>query len=98
MRLWCVLAGVAAAAGIFGQDFSGEAWQLETKGDAVEARDRLQKAAGGGPNNPLAVQAYAEFLDRHRAPEARQAYVTLDQLLSRNGASAAERAKVARRL
>ena len=43
MRLWCVFAaGVAAAVGIVGQDFSGEAWQLEAKGDAVEARDRLQ--------------------------------------------------------
>jgi hypothetical protein len=99
MRLWGVFAaGVAAAVGIIGQDFSGEAWQLELKGEAVEARARLQRAAEGAPNNPLALQAYAEFLDRHRAPEARQAYATLDQLLSRNGASAAERAKVARRL
>src|ERR1700693_5779345 len=99
MRLWCVFAaGVAAAVGVFGQDFSGEAWQLEAKGDAMEARDRLQRAVEGAPNNPLALQAYAEFLDRHRAPEARQAYINLDQLLSRNGASAAERAKVARRL
>src|SRR5579863_3042050 len=98
MRLWCVFAGIAASVGIVGQDFSGEAWQLEAKGDALEARDRLQRAAEGAPNNPLALQAYAEFLDRHRAPEARQAYTTLDRLLSRNGASAAERAKVARRL
>src|SRR5712691_1415443 len=99
MRLWCVFAaGVAAAVGMVGQDFSGEAWQLEAKGDATEARDRLQRAVEGAPNNPLALQAYAEFLDRHRAPEARQAYTNLDQLLSRNGASAAERAKVARRL
>jgi hypothetical protein len=99
MRLCCVFAaGVAAAMGIFGQDFSGEAWQLEAQGDALEARDRLQRAVESAPNNPLALQAYAEFLDRHRAPEARQAYTNLDQLLSRNGASAAERAKVARRL
>jgi hypothetical protein len=99
MRLWCVFAaGIAASVGIVGQDFSGEAWQLEAKGDALEARDRLQKTADAAPNNPLALQAYAEFLDRHRAPEARQAYTALDQLLSRNGASAAERAKVARRL
>src|SRR5579863_7376350 len=98
MRLWCVFAGVAAATGMFGQDFSADAWQLEAKGEALEARDRLQRAVESAPNNPLALQAYAEFLDRHRAPEARQAYAALDQLLSRNGASAAERAKVARRL
>src|SRR3954468_22975166 len=99
MRLWSgVAAGRAAVVTLAGQDFIGEAWKLEAKGEAVEARDQLQKAAEAAPNNPLALEAYAEFLDRHRDPDARKAYANLDQLLSRNGASMPERAKVARRL
>jgi hypothetical protein len=75
-----------------------EAWKLETKGDAAEARGQLQKAAESAPNDPLALEAYAEFLAYHKDPDARSVYEKLWQLLSRNGASSGERAKVARRL
>jgi hypothetical protein len=89
--------------GIFGQNLAGQdlakqAWQLEAKGDAAEARAQLQRAAEARPNDPLALQAYAEFLDHHRDQATRESYEKLRQLLGRNGASVAERTKVARRL
>ncbi len=53
-------------------DFAARAWQMESKGDAAEARDYLQRAAQtGGVDAKL---AYAQFLDRHRDPAARDAY------------------------
>jgi hypothetical protein len=60
--------GFASAA----DDFGAHAWQLESKGDAAEARDYLQHAAQTGAVD--ALLAYAQFLDRHRDPAARQAY------------------------
>jgi len=104
MRLYRIFATCAVAAMGFGvsklvaQDLTGEAWKLEAKGDAAEAREQLQKAADSAPNDPLTLEAYAEFLGHHRDPAARGAYEKLWQLLSRNGATAAERAKIARRL
>ena len=103
MRLgWVLVAfGVTCsvtATGLFGQDLTGEAWRLEAKGEATEAHDQLQRGAATAPNNPLALQAYAEFLDRHRDPAAREAYQKLSALLARNGASQSERSKVSRRL
>ena len=80
------------------QDLTRSAWRLEAKGDGAEARAQLLRAAERGPNDPLALQAYAEFLDRHRDPAVRAAYENLQALLSRNGGSTGERAKVARRL
>ncbi|MGD0133798.1 MAG: hypothetical protein ABSE57_17245 [Bryobacteraceae bacterium] len=63
-----VCIGVAQAA----DDFTTHAWQMESKGDAAEARDYLQRAAQtGGVDAKL---AYAQFLDRHRDPAAREAY------------------------
>jgi hypothetical protein len=99
MRLFWVLATAGAAAlGLAGQDYSQEAWRLELKGEAVEAGEQLRRAAASAPKDPLALQAYAEFLDRHRDPGARGAYEQLRAVLASNGASATERAKIARRL
>jgi len=99
----CVAVMGFAAHHLAAQDLSlsnlaGEAWKLEAQGNAAEASERLRKAAEGAPNNPLALEAYAEFLGYHRDPAARAAYEKLWQLLNRNGASANERAKVAHRL
>jgi hypothetical protein len=77
------------------QDFAGEIWQLESKGDALQARERLQKAAEASPRDPAALRAYAEFLDRHRDPSARTVYTSLERLLAPN---APERAAILRRL
>ncbi|MBV9769701.1 MAG: hypothetical protein JOZ32_09040, partial [Bryobacterales bacterium] len=53
-------------------------WQLESKGDAVQARDYLQRAAQTGA--PDAQMAYAQFLDRHGDPAAREAYQKVRQI------------------
>ena len=104
MRLFRIFATCSVVAMGFGaqkvaaQNLTGEAWKLEAKGDAAEARDQLQRTAAAAPNDPLALEAYAEFLGHHRDPAAREAYEKVWQLLSRNGASASERARVARRL
>lgn len=61
---------VSLAAGA--DDFASHAWQMESKGDAAEARAYLQRAAQtGGADAEL---AYAQFLDRHHDPAALQAY------------------------
>jgi hypothetical protein len=66
------LAGVSIGVAVAADDFTAHAWQMESKGDAAEARDYLQRAAQtGGVDARL---AYAQFLDRHRDPEARQEY------------------------
>jgi hypothetical protein len=84
------------AVGTVAQDLSAEAWQLETKGEALQARERLQKAAESS-NSPAALRAYAEFLDRHRDPAARDVYAKLDAALARANAPREQRAAVARR-
>jgi hypothetical protein len=54
------------------EDFAARAWQMESNGEAAEARDYLRHAAqNGGVDAKL---AYAQFLDRHRDPAAREAY------------------------
>lgn len=65
-----------------GQDVSGEVWRLESKGEAQQAREQLRKAAAASPSDPSALRAYAEFLDRHRDPDARAAYARLEGALS----------------
>jgi hypothetical protein len=99
MRLLSVSAALfVVSAGLMCQDFIGDAWRLEEKGDGAEARDQLRRVAESQPNNPLALEAYAEFLDRHHDAGARETYGTLSQLLARNSGTASERAKIARRL
>src|SRR5580692_3344292 len=67
----CLL-GISVATAVAADDFAARAWQMESKGDAAEARDYLQHAAQtGGVDAQL---AYAQFLDRHRDPAAREAY------------------------
>jgi len=90
-----VLALCFAGMGISAQDPSGQIWQMESKGDAQQAREHLQKAADASPRDPVALRAYAEFLDRHRDPAARAVYSKLDQALPKNSP---ERASALRRL
>jgi hypothetical protein len=73
------------------EDFTARAWELESKGEAAEARDYLHRAAqNGGVDAQL---AYAEFLDRHRDPSARDAYQKVWE-----GARGEQREFAARRL
>src|SRR3984885_4909001 len=66
------LFGICTCVAAGADDFTSHAWQMESKGDAADARDYLQRAAQtGGVDAQL---AYAQFLDRHRDPAARDAY------------------------
>ncbi len=84
-----------AGMGISAQDVAGEIWQLESKGDAAQALERLKQAADASPRDPAALRAYAEFLDRHRDPAARTVYGKLERTLPSNSP---ERAPVLRRI
>ena len=104
MRLRFLVSAIGAtlvmAAGIMcAQDLAVETWQQETRGEASQARERLRRAADIPSASSVAtVRAFAEFLDRHREPGARDAYARLLEMLSTAGAPSAERASVARRL
>ena len=78
------VAGVAQNLGL-------RAWEMESKGDAAGAREFLEKAAQSGSADSL--EAYAQFLDRHRDPAARGAYEKL-----MNASQGEQRAYAARRL
>ena len=95
---WLALAIVCSATLAAGQDLAAEAWRLESTGDAEQAVRRLRQAATSASNDPVALRAYAEFLDRHHDPAAREAYGRLAQALQRTNASAEQRAAVAQRL
>jgi hypothetical protein len=79
-------------------DLSREASQLESKGEAAQAADLLRQNALRAPDNAAGLRAYADFLDRHRDPGAREAYERLAAVLTRTNASQDQRAWVARRL
>ena len=95
---WLAAALVFSAAWATGQGLAAEAWRLENSGDAEQALRRLRDAATSAPNDAAALRAYAEFLDEHRDPAAREAYARLSQVLERTGAPAEQRAEVAQRL
>jgi hypothetical protein len=86
--LICVF-GLAAVAGA--DDLSLRALQMESKGDAAAAREFLLRSAQAG--TPEGLEAYAQFLDRHHDPAARDAY---EKLL--NASQGEQRAFAARRL
>jgi hypothetical protein len=90
-----IAAGVVPAAA---QNLATDAWSLESRGEAAQARERLRAAAQQSPNDAAVQRAYAEFLDRHRDPAAREAYSQLAQALERANAPGDQRAAVARRL
>ncbi|MGI8745022.1 MAG: hypothetical protein ACR2NN_21115 [Bryobacteraceae bacterium] len=89
---FCVLASTMEAQPA-GSGTAQRAWDLENKGDAAGARALLQREAQSATPSFAALQANAEFLDRHHDPATRQAY---DRLLA--VAQGPERQAVARRL
>ena len=95
---WLALAIVYSAAAAAGQDLTAEAWRLESSGDAEQAVRRLRQAATSASNDPVPLRAYAEFLDRHHDPAAREAYGRLAQALQRTNAPAEQRTAIAQRL
>src|SRR6185369_2885955 len=95
---WLALAIVYSAAAAAGQDLTAEAWRLESSGDAEQAVRRLRQAATSASNDPVPLRAYAEFLDRHHDPAAREAYGRLAQALQRTNAPSEQRTAIAQRL
>jgi len=81
-----------------GQDLATQAWRLESSGDGEQALASLRRAATAAPNDPVTLRAYAEFLERHHDPAARETYAKLSQVLQRANAPAEQRAAVAQRL
>jgi hypothetical protein len=73
------------------EDLNLRAWQMESKGDATGAREFLERGAQSGA--PDSLEAYAQFLDRHHDPAARDVY---EKLLK--SAQGEQRAYAARRL
>jgi hypothetical protein len=67
----------------FGQGDTDRARQLENSGDVAAARALLSAAANG--SDPGALARYAEFLDRHGDPSARETYRKLASV-SKNSA------------
>ena len=61
--------------GAAADDLNLHAWQMETKGDPAGAREFLERSAQGGSADSL--EAYAQFLDRHHDPAAREVYEKL---------------------
>lgn len=84
-----VLIALAVTTAIYGQEIA-KARLLEKEGDALAARSVLRTASA---NDPEALQAYAEFLHRHRDPETRAVYQRI--LATSEGTKKAE---IARRL
>ena len=95
---WLAVGLVLVAGCAIGQDPANEAWRLERGGDAEQALQTLRQATTSSPNNPAALRAYAEFLEQHHDPGAREAYARVGQLLQRTNAPAEQRAAVAQRL
>ena len=81
-----------------GQDLATKAWRLESGGDGEQALASLRQAAAAAPSDPVTLRAYAEFLERHHDPAAREMYARLSQLLQRSSAPADQRAAIAQRL
>ena len=64
--LACALAGSAS-------ELTGRVWALEKRGDLTAAREMLERAAHAPGATASDLSDWAEYLDRHRDPEARVA-------------------------
>ena len=71
--------------------------KMEVSGNFAEARTALARAVQSNPGNTAAFMEYAEFLERHGDPAAREQYAKLLALPGQSGDSA-RRGDVARRL
>lgn len=95
MRLLLLLS-IAGFVGIAsGQDLASQVRGMEAKGNSAAARDLLAEAVRNSPNDPVALSFYAEFLDRHGDPAAREVYARLLGVLDKSGG---DRKQTARRL
>jgi hypothetical protein len=89
----CVVLSTAAG----GAGLRDEARQLELKGEAVAARSLLERAVRSAPRNVESLVSYAEFLESHGDPQARDMYARALAILRQSG-PAQERGRIARKL
>ncbi len=82
---FAVLSFAVSSPAAFGQQTPA---QMEAAGDTMGARTALVRAVQSNPNNVSALTAYAEFLDRHGDPQAREAYGKLMTALRDSGDTA----------
>jgi hypothetical protein len=95
MRKVLVLFFGVLAAAVAQSNIADQARQLETRGNATEARTLLQKAVQERPNDMAVAGAWAEFLDRYGDAEARAAY---EKFIGLSGIPADRKQAAARRL
>lgn len=91
-----VLLGFESPA-LVGYQSASQIQQMESSGDSTGARSALARAAQNSPNDPVALTAYAEFLERYGDAGARDAYSKALAAL-RNSGDTARAAVIARRL
>ena len=95
--LLTVLVLLCASPFLWGQANLDQIRQMEISGDRAGARTALAQAAQNNPNNVPVLTAYAEYLERHGDPGARQAYDKLLTAVKASGDSA-KVAAVSRRI
>ena len=93
LTVTCFIVGMLGT--LIAQDLTTQVRALESKGKSAGARDLLATAVRNAPNDPVSLSFYAEFLDRHGDPAARDAHRKLLALLDKTGG---DRKQVARRL
>jgi len=86
-----------AAPALLGYQSSDQIQQMEASGDSAGARTVLARAARDNPDDPVALTAYAEFLERYDDPGARDAYSKALAALRKSG-NTARATVIARRL
>jgi hypothetical protein len=89
-----IFASVWLVVSVLAQDIVTQARDLESQGDAAGALRVLREAAQQSPAIETNLLAYAEFLDRHNYPEARQVY----EKLSSGGLGRQQKQTILRRL
>ncbi|MCX6603077.1 MAG: hypothetical protein NTV52_05745, partial [Acidobacteria bacterium] len=85
MRLLVTWFIVGMLGNLSAQDLTTQVRALESKGKSAGARDLLATAVRNAPNDPVSLAFYAEFLDRHGDPAAREAHSKLLALLEKTG-------------
>ncbi len=76
-----ILACIIATISVSAQDLAVRVRQMESGANAIGARNLLRQAVRDTPRNADTLAAYAEFLDSHNDPEARDAYGKLASVL-----------------
>jgi hypothetical protein len=97
MKAFCIVFCLVFVSSVQGSKTLEHARQLEESGDGPGARALLAHAAQDAPGDIAALTEYAEFLDCHADPAAREAYGKLLAALD-GPAHRQQRAAVARRM